>query len=72
MSEMAKPRVEALLAVIRDECRPSSARFKAAVVAAPLCHEPLAPVVVTTTGPPISRAEWLAAGRAHAIGDRGK
>ncbi len=72
MSDIAKPRVEAFLAVMRDEGQPSSARLKAAVEAAPMYHDLIPPVIVTTTGPPMSRAEWLAAGRAHAIGDRGK
>ncbi len=73
MRDMAKTdrRLDRLLRAMRDPSVPSAVRLKAAVEAPPLCHEPSAPVVVSTTGPTMIFADWLKAARARDHGDEG-
>jgi hypothetical protein len=60
--------LDRLLGIINDESQPDAARFEAAKAALPLCHTPIPPKHVETTGEPMSSAEWLRQARAKNLG----
>ena len=68
--EDEEERLARLLAIMNDESQPADVRMKAASEALPLCHTPIPPKIIRTTGVSMSRAEWLCEARAGNLSDQ--